>query len=206
MEFKEVLSKRVSIRSFKKEEVPTDVLRELVIRASLAPSINNSQPWKFIAIKNENLLKNMAEIVHKKIREMFPTETEENVVNAVDKFSTFFGNAPALIVVLNKPYEAIVDTILENTEYSHDEINRLRNYPNVQTIGAAIEHIILSAFDLGYGSCWLTGLLIARDELQKILKIEEPYSIAACVAIGKSSVSIPPKEKKSIDEIFEIIE
>lgn len=206
MEFKEVLSKRVSIRSFKKEEVPSDVLRELVIRASLAPSINNSQPWKFIAIKNENLLKNMAETVHKKIREMFPTETEENVVNAVDKFSTFFGNAPALIVVLNKPYEAIVDSILENTEYSHEEINRLRNYPNVQTIGAAIEHIILSAFDLGYGSCWLTGLLIARDELQKILKIEEPYSIAACVAIGKSSVSIPPKEKKSLEEIFEIIE
>ena len=189
MEFKEVLSKRVSIRAFKDEEVPTQVLEELVLRAGLAPSINNSQPWKFIAIKNKEILLTMSELVHKKIREMFPTETDENVVNTVDKFSTFFGNAPAVIAVLNKPYE-----------------NRLRNYPNVQTIGAAIEHIILSAFDLGYGSCWLTGLLIARDEIENLLGIEEPYNLAACVAIGKPTGYVNPKAKKPLSEIFQIIE
>ena len=206
MEFKEVLSKRVSIRAFKDEEVPTQVLEELVLRAGLAPSINNSQPWKFIAIKNKEILLTMSELVHKKIREMFPTETDENVVNTVDKFSTFFGNAPAVIAVLNKPYEAIVDSILDKTDYSHDDVNRLRNYPNVQTIGAAIEHIILSAFDLGYGSCWLTGLLIARDEIENLLGIEEPYNLAACVAIGKPTGYVNPKAKKPLSEIFQIIE
>lgn len=206
MELKDAIEKRKSIRNFTDEEVPEEILRELVRRAGLAPSINNSQPWKFIAVTNGEMISNLTEAVQKKIEEMFPTDSteEERVKNTVSSFSSFFGNAPALIVVLNSPYKAVIDEILDDKIFTHEDINRLRNHPNVQTIGAAVENILLSAVDLGYGGCWLTGLLVAREELEQIVGVEEPFKIAACVAIGKPSGSSEPKTKKSLDEIFEI--
>ena len=171
MELKEVIEKRKSVRHFKNEEVPVDILKEMVRRAGLAPSINNSQPWKYLAVTNNEVLKDMADTVHKKIEEMFPAgenDKKKTVRETVDRFSTFFGNAPALLVVLNKPYEAVVDSILEESEFNHDDINQLRNHPNIQSIGAAVENILLSAVDLGYGACWLTGLLVAKNELSEI--------------------------------------
>jgi nitroreductase len=52
MELKEVIEKRVSIRTFTDEPVAVSDIKEIIKRAGLAPSINNSQPWKFIAITN----------------------------------------------------------------------------------------------------------------------------------------------------------
>jgi len=182
-------------------------LKELAERAGKAPSINNSQPWKFLAVKNKELLKQAGEIVSNKLKELFPNEGDEKSAEVrltVEKFSTLFVDAPALIVVLNKPYEAIIDRILESS-YSHEQINTLRNHPNIQTIGAAIENILLSAVELGYGACWLTGLLVAREELENLFGIKAPFNLAACVAVGKHSENIQPRKKKTLDEIFEII-
>ena len=208
MELTEVLEKRRSIRKFKEEKIPVNVLKELVRRAGLAPSVNNSQPWKFIAVTSDEILNRMALEVHLKIEEIFAADNDYEKTSSkekVERYSTFFGNAPAVIVVLNRPYTAIVDGLLVNSDFDHDSVNELRSYPNLQTIGAAVENILLSAVDLGYGGCWLTGLLVAKKELMKILRIKEPYTIAACIALGKPNEESPSRILKPLDEIFELI-
>jgi nitroreductase len=104
------------------------------------------------------------------------------------------------------PYEAVIDKILSQTAYSHEELNKLRNYPDIQTVGAAIQNILLSAVDLGYGACWLTGPMVAKEELSKILKIESPDSLIAFVAIGRPDKESKPRLKSPLENIFSIIE
>lgn len=53
MDFYEVIKTRRSIRSYKKEPVPDEVLKRVLNAARIAPSGNNRQPWKFIIIKDE---------------------------------------------------------------------------------------------------------------------------------------------------------
>ena len=207
MELLNVIESRASVRSFKNELVDKDDLREMIRRSGMAPSVNNSQPWKFVAISNRDILFEMESAVHRKIKETFPVEDDDRMVlQSVDKYSSFFANAPLVIAVLQKPYKAVVDTILDETKLTHEDINRLRNYPNIQSLGAAIEHLLLTAVDLGYAACWLSGLLIARDELEKILEVEEPFSLAACVAVGKPAEEPKQRQKKQLSEIFEIRE
>ncbi len=64
MELKDVIEARASVRQFADEEVCNDDLREMVRLAHLAPSVNNSQPWRFVAIKNRLLFEDMAAAVH----------------------------------------------------------------------------------------------------------------------------------------------
>jgi nitroreductase len=62
MEIMEAIRKRRSIRSFKKEKIPTKVLEKILEAATYAPSSGNLQNWEFILIKDENAKKKIAEI------------------------------------------------------------------------------------------------------------------------------------------------
>ncbi len=209
MEFKQAAELRTSVRNFTDEKIPVDKLKEMIRIAATAPCISGKEIWKFIAITKKDLMKKMAEVVKAKYDEVLPKNDErvnENVKRAVEMFSSVFTKAPAVIAVLAEPYVAIIDKVLTETSFTHDEMNKLRNYPDIQTIGAAIQNLLLSAVDMGYGACWLTGPMVAKEELSKLVGIKEPYSLIAFVAVGKPDKEVTPRIKKPVDEIFEVIE
>lgn len=205
MDLKQAIEKRTSIRNFTDEIVPVNDLKELVKRAGLAPSVNNFQPWKFYAITNKKILSQMAVKISEKIKQLPENKSiaSKNVKSQVEWFATFFENAPALIAMTMEDYESVLE---KGVNLSHEEINKLRNFPDMQSAGAAIQNILLSAVDLGYGACWLSAPMMAKEDLEEILDIENPYHLIAFVAVGKASREFQPKQKKSLDEIFKLIE
>ncbi len=53
---------RKSIRKYLDSQVPSDVTERLLMSAMQAPSARNQQPWRFIVIKNRELLKEIGAI------------------------------------------------------------------------------------------------------------------------------------------------
>ncbi len=204
MELKEAIEKRTSIRSFSDESIPVKDLREMVRRAGLAPSVNNYQPWEFILIVNKDLMEEIADLISEKYDE-FPfnnSEISSNVRKQVEWYSTFFTGAPALIAVVLKEYKSVME---KGTSVSHDEINRMRNYPDIQSTGACIQNLLLSAVDMGYGGCWLSGPLIAKEEIEKKLNIEAPSQLLSFVTIGKPSKDFKPKPKEDLGKKMRVV-
>jgi nitroreductase len=207
MELRDAIENRTSVRSFAGGAVPVEDLKEMVRLAGLAPSANNQQPWRFIAITNRELLESMAAAVMQKLESMLPDCAEDACKKAksqVEFFSTFFAKAPVVFAVAGCPYKAVIDDALPNG-VSHDEMNAMRRHPDIQSIGASVENLLLAAVDMGYGGCWLSGPLVARDSLERILGLEEPWSLTAMVALGKPAAgSATKRPRKSIEEIFEL--
>jgi nitroreductase len=205
MELKSAIEARTSIRIFSDEKIKLEDIKEMVRLAGLAPSVNNYQPWRYIAILNRDLLNRMAEVVAKKIEEL-PSSTSiaaKNIKTQVTWFSTFFKDAPVLIALVIKPYVTVLESAVE---ISHDEINRLRNYPDIQSAGASIQNILLAAVDMGYGACWLSGAMVAREEIEQMLNIQSPENVLAFVVIGKPRSEHKPKIKPNLADTMEIIE
>lgn len=208
MELTDVIERRASVRQFATDEVAIDDLKEMVRLAHLAPSINNSQPWRFVAIKNRDLLRSMASAVHEKVSEMLPDTDDEQDKTAKSQvcwFSTFFAEAPAVIAVLTHPYEAVVDRVLPKAGISHEDMNAMRGRPDIESVGAAVEHLLLAAVDKGYGACWLSGPLVARQELERLMDVQEPWTLEAMVAIGRPSSEHKQREKKPVEEVLTIM-
>lgn len=205
MELKAAIEQRYSVRKFKPSDVPVDTLKELVNRAGLAPSVNNAQPWKFWVVTNKETINEMASIVHKKVQDEFAETDKENVLKTVDYFSTVFEHAPAVLLVGMKPYKAIADD-LKTEQADHERVNKMRHYPDIQSIGAAVEHVLLSAVDLGLGGCWLSGLMVAQSELEDLLHIEAPWELVTAIAIGTPDEDGQQRPKKPVDEIFELVD
>jgi nitroreductase len=59
MEFFDVVQTRRSVRSFKDEPVPDEVLSKVLETVRIAPSGSNRQPWRFIIVKDETVKKRL---------------------------------------------------------------------------------------------------------------------------------------------------
>ncbi len=191
MELRDAIAARVSVRQFRKDPVPAADVREMIRLASLAPSPNNQQPWRFIAISRATLLRDMADAVHARVRELLSTAESDDARHAaqrVEWFSTFFADAPLVIAVTRRPYTSVIDRALPGTAAERPDVNALRGYPDIQSVGAAVEHLLLAATDLGYGSCWVSGPLVAREALERLLGVQSPEQLASMVALGRPAV------------------
>lgn len=61
MDFLQVVKERRSIRKYRKQGIPGEVLESLFEIVRQAPSAKNLQPWKFIVIKNKETRQKLAE-------------------------------------------------------------------------------------------------------------------------------------------------
>jgi nitroreductase len=205
MELKKAIELRTSVRSFLTDAVPEEDIREMVRLAGLAPSVNNFQPWGFILIRNKKTLQLMSRIVASRLNE-FPKKDSKisaNIKSQVEWYSTFFKDAPAVIAIVLEKYETVWE---KGTELSHDEINQLRMFPDIQSTGACIQNILLAATDMGYGACWMSGPMVAGTELESLLGIQKPSRLPSFVAIGKPAKNFQPKEKEDISKKLVIID
>lgn len=209
MELFDTIAGRTSIRRFKELPVPDEDIRKVLDAGRLAPSANNTQPWSFLVIRDKAVLAQMAEAVRKMIDRMVPhAESEKQAQRLVaykGTYYTFFEKAPAVIAVFLEGYDAATDQLLGRMGYGADEIFRLRPNPGLQSVAAAIEHMLLAAHALGYGSCWMTGPLVAQEAFERILGYGKEKSIVALLPLGVPDEHPSPRPRRTLEEISRTI-
>ena len=208
MDLFEAIQGRKSIRRFKQTPVPDDVINKILDAGRLAPSANNTQPWSFLVIKDREVLKKMAEAVREMIDRLIPFAESEKQAQRLAAYKstyyTFFEHAPVVIAVCMEGYDVGTDLLLARMGYAPEDIKRLRPLPGLQSVSAAIEHMLLAVHALGYGSCWMTGPLVAQEAFGKLLGFGKETSIAALLPIGLPDEDPPSRSRKPLDEIVKL--
>jgi nitroreductase len=204
MDVRKAIVERASVRAFSSDAIPVEDLRELVRLAGRAPSVNNAQPWKYIAVLKPALKKAMAEAVRARLQQLLPAPGCDDLARyqALCHYCTLFDAAPAALAVATRTYEAMLDKAVERV--MHVPAGELRGHPDEASVGASIQNLLLAATDMGYGACWMTGPLVARPELEELLAIEHPWRLGAMIALGRASEPARQSDKLPVDEIFEL--
>ncbi len=63
----------------------------------------------------------------------------------------------------------------------------------------AMEHMVLVATELGYGTCWIGAF--NEDKVKEILNIPEQYRVIALLPIGVPAESPPPRPRRTLEDI-----
>jgi nitroreductase len=207
MEVVEAIRRRRSVREYENTPVPMEHIRLILEAARWAPSGYNKQPWKFIVLQDPALKARMAEEVRAKLDEIsrWPeVKGKASGVKAMLPGFIVFSRAPVAIAVLHSDYVAPMDEILIKKGLSFEERFKLRAAPGVQSVAAAIQNMLLAATSLGYGTCYGTGCLIARQGLEEILGIKSPWRLIAIVPVGIPKKAPRPPKRKPLEGLFEI--
>ncbi len=177
-----ICERRKSVRQFSDKAVAAADVERILKIAYTSPYASGRKNWELIAVNDAEQIKNIAALVknsvshlEKKIKEDYKEgfrQYAESFVffeNAPVLIIPAFRTAPALSVMLNKP-DGIID------QWERD------NY--VKSISCAAMLVLLAAESLGLGGCYMTGPLLAEDEIGKLIKTKTGRNIGAIIPIG----------------------
>lgn len=187
MNILEAIEGRRSIRRFKTDPIPREDIEKMVYAASMAPSGGNMQPWHFLAINNSHCRDEIAHIIHDEgvafFRNFFKHTPRKYILP-----SLVFSKAPLLFVVLIKSLSLERDPCFcafqEKYNIRDRDIDRYGGFVDVQSVAAAIQNLLLTAYDLGYGSCWLRVPYYSKNHLEEFLDVKKPWEILALIPVG----------------------
>lgn len=203
----EIIRERRSIRRFKPEAPDEALLLKMIEAARHAPSATNLQPWKFFVITNPEFKEKMASVVAGKLDRLEHNRQARTIGNAEDvrafgsEYFLFFRKAPAVIAAIYKPYPAAASLGYTSDGDSDEKMRML----GIESTSAAVQNMLLAAHCLGMGACWLDGPLIAREELEELLNVVEPWRLMCLVAVGYPEAVPPPVRRKKLELVSKII-
>ncbi len=187
---------RRSIKKYSSEEVSKEAFFRVLEACRWAPSAHNAQPWRFIVIRDSVLklrfAENMADQWEKDmIRDMVPLEERESLIETTVRQ---FSGAPIVIIPCL--------TMEDMDEYPDERRKKVEYVMAVQSVGAAIENLLLAAHGAGLGACWFCAPLFCPETVRITLKIPEYVKPQALITLGYPSTKPDPPPRRPLKDII----
>lgn len=187
------ISKRRSCRFFSDRPVPQKVIENLIMAAASAPSGANKQPWRFVAVADSKVKKQIRKAAEKEEKEFYenraPKEWLEDLAPlGTDWRKPFLEKAPWLIVAFKKSYEDGDD-------------GRSKNYYVQESVGIACGFLISAIHNAGLVT--LTHTPSPMNFLAEVLERpanEKPFLLLPVGHAGTDAV-VPDIERKPLEDV-----
>jgi len=192
--FYEKCARRRSIRDFSPDPIPDELLEWLVRAAGTAPSGANQQPWRFVAVTDPALKREIRVAAEVEEREFYEHRAPPEWLEALSPLGTdwqkpFLEIAPALLVVFQIDYERDGKTI-------H------KHYYVRESVGLAVGLLIAAIHEAGLVALTHTpspmgflGRILGRPEN------ERPFLVLP-VGYPAPEARVPRLTRKRLDAIL----
>ena len=194
----DAITKRRSIRKYTIHEVSKETCDEILEAATWAPSAHNAQPWRFSVLTEASTKEALAGAMAKAwIEDLRKNDTPHKLARKLIKRSIErFTTAPVVVVACVEMAELAMPIEDGRREIERDLA--------LQSLGAAIENLLLTAHSKGLGACWYCAPIFCKNIVKEILHLPTNFEPQALVTIGyPSEIPATPKRKPSQD-IFRI--
>jgi nitroreductase len=148
-------------------------------------------------VEDPALLARMKGIVDDLLSRITGKEIPPDKIN----YHNLFAAAPAAVCVVGRPYESATDRNLREKDPERHRMRRYQVNAGLQSVASAITQFLLAAYSLGYGTCWMTGPLVAKPELESALSIRPPEELLAVIALGVPDSPPPKPPRRPPEEI-----
>jgi coenzyme F420-0:L-glutamate ligase/coenzyme F420-1:gamma-L-glutamate ligase len=174
----DVIKERRSVRKYAPRKVARSVLREVLEAARWAPSAHNAQPWRFIALIDASVKQELAEVMANALkmnmtRDGAPANLcETKAAASVKRFTS----APVLVVACF--------TMKDMRAYADGARQECERDLAVQSLGAAVQNMLLAAQAKGLGACWFCAPIFCKKAVRNFLKLPADVEPQALITLG----------------------
>ena len=190
MEILEAIAERRSIRKFKNTPISEENLATILTAGMHAPSGKNKQPWRFVIVK-EDLRAEMVQVLREGISKV---KSQGENAGSSEWSANVMEQAPVTVFIFNP------DGIYPWLEHSIDQ--NFTELVDTQSIGAAIQNMLLAALELGIGSLWICDVFYAYEELCNWL--DQKGQMIAAVSFGYPDEHPSPRLRLTYKELVRV--
>ena len=180
-----------SVRSFKEDPVPKNIITRVLRAASMAASGSNTQPWEFVVVLD-------------------PKVKARLKVPMLEKWLQRLGSGTRMSLRMKETYDEATE-MLRNSEkvpvliYCCLDLNRIGRGEEVRyaSIYPAAQNLMLAAHALGLGTCLtIHGSTPTRGEpeVKTIIGIPDNIKIACLIYMGYPAKRYGRPKRKRIED------
>ncbi|UOF00283.1 nitroreductase family protein [Bdellovibrio reynosensis] len=156
-DFYQLLENRKSIRKYKAEPVPKELIEKILMAGMQAPSGKNRQNWRFFVVtgaKRDEYLK-YSQKSWLNLKDVLAKRLKPSLYDFTERFFYTLGDAPVIIFA-----------------YSHNDMEE-RYHTSIGSVYMAVENMNLACLAEGLGSCTMGAPLEIKEEVDKFLGVDQ---------------------------------
>ena len=189
-DFYELLQSRKSIRKFKKDEVPQDVLERILNAGMQAPSGKNRQNWRFFVVQGEKRDQYLqySQKSWLGIKGILQQKLKPSLYEFTERFFFTLGEAPVIIFAYsnNSPEE--------------------RYHTSIGSVYMAVENMNLACLVEGLGCCTMGAPLEIKKDVDEFLGADQlpeykagELELLCAIVLGYPDHN-PPKAPRQLEQ------
>jgi nitroreductase len=169
-----------AVRAWSDQPVPDEMVRQVIAAATHAPSGSNSQPWRFIVIRDQATKDQLSALYEEAMGEQYGG-AEPDRARARQPIS----RAPVLIMVCVRVPR-----------------NGRAGFQTGASVYPAVQNLMLAARSLGLGTVLSTMHRLRKDQVHELLGIPDTYESAALIPLGFPNRSYGPNHRRPVEDFI----
>ena len=186
---------RRSVRDFSNKPVPKEVMENILMTGSTAPSGAHKQPWTFCLISNAELKSRLRELAEEEERKSYGGRMSEEWLEDLAPLGTdwqkeFIDIAPWIVVVMKRAYEM------------QEDGSKRQNYYVSESVGLASGFLLMAVHNAGLVA--LTHTPSPMNFIAKALERPENERPFLLIPVGYPSenAKVPDLKRKSKEDVI----
>jgi PPOX class probable F420-dependent enzyme len=194
-DFLALAAARQTVRTFAPVPVSRDLIAALLDAARWAPSPHGRQPWRFAVLTREAVKLRLAEAMAAEWQRNLEMDNQPTDVAALRlrKSHQRLLNAPVLIIPCL--YTAELDI------YPDEARMRAEETMAVQSLGAAVQNLLLAARSVGLDAGWMCAPLFCPDIVRDALGLPRGVAPHALITVGYKSKDPQRRPHRPAEEL-----
>jgi F420 biosynthesis protein FbiB-like protein len=174
----DAIRQRRSIRRYRREPIPRDLIQKVLEAAIWSPSAHNRQPWRFAVVESQSQKEFLAREMGKRLGSDLRADGVPEAVIEQDAGRSYerITAAPVLI--------ALCLSMADMDTYPDEKRSRAEYLMAVQSAAMAGQNLLLAAHEAGLGACWMCAPLFCPDVVRDALDLPDDWQPQALLTLG----------------------
>ncbi len=200
LELAELVRQRRSVRRLRSDPIPRTIIRQILEAGRWAPSPHGTQPWRFAVLQGQALRERMADAMADAWQSNLSMDGQdpEIVVKRLAGSRRRMLEAPVLILV-----SLVTDDLDRYPDADRQESEKTMA---VQSLGACVQNMLLTAYQLGVDAGWMCAPLFCPEVVREALDLPESHVPQALIPVGYVAEDPKRRERRSLDDLITIWE
>jgi coenzyme F420-0:L-glutamate ligase / coenzyme F420-1:gamma-L-glutamate ligase len=191
-----LLQSRRSVRKYQARPVSRELIEQVLEAARWAPSPHGKQPWRFVVLTRREVKLQLADRMGDTWRQNLEMDRQDTeIVNVrLEKSRERILNAPVIIIAC---------LYLEDLDRYPDEKRQAdETIMAIQSIGAAIQNMLLMAYDMGLDTGWMCAPLFCPEVVCEALDLDKRLIPHALVTMGYAAADPKRRERLPLSSLI----
>jgi F420 biosynthesis protein FbiB-like protein len=187
---------RRSVRKYQDRSVSKELIEQVLEAARWAPSPHGRQPWRFVVITRQEVKEQLADSMGETWQKNLQMDGQEAEIVNIRLEKSYQRILGAPVLILSCLYLEDLDTYPDESRQADETIMA------IQSIGAAIQNMLLMAYDLGLDAGWMCAPLFCPEVVCDALDLDKRLIPQALITLGYAAADPKRRERLPLSSLI----